>query len=260
MTIIFDLDGTLLDTITDLAVATNFALRNNKLNELDVDAYKLLVGNGVKVLAERATAKSWMLWTTEEREAYLALARSAADEDERYTEAMQVITYTEEYKDLRTVEVPQQLVDSVYSDFMEYYAQHSTDETKPYDGIVELLDELKTRGHQLAVLSNKADPLTQAVVKFYFKPGVFDAVTGMRDDVLPKPNPSGALKLSKLLGVDPVDVFYIGDTMTDMKTAVDAGMKPVGVTWGFRSEQELLDHGAKWIIDQPRELIDVIGN
>lgn len=258
MTIIFDLDGTLLDTLDDLANAANFALKNNKLSELDVDAYKLMVGNGVKLTAERATAKSWLLWSDDERAMYMELAKSAADEHVSYTEEIELVRFTEAYQDEREAMVPRQLLDSVYSDFMEYYAQHSTDETKPYDGIEALLDSLKAAGHQTAVLSNKADPLTQAVATFYFKPGIFTAVVGMRDDVPAKPNPIGALKLAEMMSANPADIYYVGDTMTDMKTAVSAGMKAVGVTWGFRSKQELLDHGAKWIINEPLELLNLI--
>lgn len=260
MTIIFDLDGTLLDTIRDLMQATNHALEKNHLAPLDVEAYKLLVGNGVRSLAERATAKSWLLWSSEQQAEYMKLAVQAGQTDERYTELMQTVSYTEKYKDVREVEVPKSLVEAVYADFMSYYSQHSTDETQPYEGIVELLEELKARGHQLAVLSNKADPLTQAVVKFYFKPAVFDAVRGMKEGIPAKPDPTGAILLAEELGVEADSVFYVGDTMTDMKTAVSAGMKAVGVTWGFRLEQELLDYGAQWIIDHPAELIDVIGN
>lgn len=254
MTFLFDLDGTLLNTLTDLTNAVNFALKRNRLSTLEENEMRLLVGNGVSVLCERAAAITWHRLSLSEQQAYLELAESASREDSRYREDLLSVTYAVRYKEEQTVLVPLQLTDAVTGDFLEYYAQHSMDQTAPYPGIIEMLTGFQAAGHKLAVISNKADPLTRDVVNHYFSEIDFDQVLGMRSDLSPKPDPAGALQIAGQLEVKPEDVFFVGDSMTDMKTAVNAGMHPIGVSWGFRSVEELLDNGAKTIVHSPEEL------
>ncbi len=258
MCIIFDLDGTLLNTLTDLAIAVNFALRSNRLPELPEESMKLLVGNGVRLLSDRAVAIAWKKWSGEQREHYLKLAASAAGENEAYTSELITVEYATAYKETSSAEIPLELADAVYADFMEYYAQHSMDETRPYPGIMELLQALKHKGKKLAVMSNKADEMTRRIVRHYFGNEQFEAVLGMRDDIKPKPDPAGALYLAGKLDVKPEEIFFVGDAMTDMRTAVAAGMTAIGVSWGFRSVEELLDNGAAVIVDKPSELEDIL--
>lgn len=258
MCIIFDLDGTLLNTLTDLAIAVNFALKSNRLPELPEESMKLLVGNGVRPLTDRAVAIAWQQWNTEQQEHYLMLTVAAASEDETFTEELITVEYATAYKQIAAAKIPLQLADAVFADFKEYYAQHSMDETKAYPGIMELLHALKNNGRNLAVMSNKADTMTQAIVKHYFGDNLFSAVLGMREDLAPKPDPAGALYLADKLEVKPGEVIFVGDAMTDMRTAVSAGMTAIGVSWGFRSVEELLDNGAARIIDRPADLEELL--
>ena len=258
MCVIFDLDGTLLDTISDLAIAVNFALRTNRLPELPEDTMKLMVGNGVRPLCDRATAMAWNAWTMEQRALYLELSESAANETEDYTAEQLDVTYNTAYQVTETATIPLQLANAVFADFSEYYREHSLDVTKPYAGIMDLLDELKGRGVRMAVLSNKADHLSQEIVKHFFGDTYFEFVLGMRSDLAAKPDPAGALYLAKQFGEKPEDLLFVGDSMTDMRTAVSAGMTAIGASWGFRSIEELLDNGAMHIIDLPAELLALV--
>lgn len=135
------------------------------------------------------------------------------------------------------------------------YEKHWNVTTRPYDGIVEMLAELRRRGLTLGVLSNKPHAMTVRCIESYF-PGVpFPALLGQRDEVAKKPDPAGAYEAARLMGVAPDRVLYVGDTGTDMQTACAAGMFALGVTWGFRPEQELLDNGAQALAHHPRDII-----
>lgn len=258
MSVIFDLDGTLLNTLTDLAIAVNFALTSNHLSELPEESMKLLVGNGVRPLTDRATAIAWERLTSEMQDQYLAPATSAAEADGRNPAEMITVEYSIAYKKTAAATIPGQLADAVFNKFMEYYAQHSMDETRPYQGIMDLLHKLKKDGVKLAVMSNKADAMTQVIVKNYFGEDIFSAVLGMREDIAPKPDPAGALYLADLLEDKPEDILFVGDALTDMQTAVSAGMTAIGVSWGFRSVEELLDNGADRIVHSPAELEELL--
>ncbi len=245
MSIIFDLDGTLLNTLTDLAVSVNVALKKHGLATLEEEQYKLLVGNGVRVLTDRAVALS----LANSKPAHLDLDENLPTMDVEYSLA---------YKDIKEASIPVALADLVYSDFMDYYAQHSIDYTKPYPGIMELLETLKNNKLTLAVMSNKAEHLTIELVKRYFGNTTFTHILGMREDILPKPNPDGALYLASKLGQKPEDILFVGDAMTDMQAAVAANMTAIGVAWGFRSKEELLDHGASHIVDTAEALASYV--
>lgn len=136
----------------------------------------------------------------------------------------------------------------------ELYDRNWANKTRPYPGIPELLAELRKRDLRLAVFSNKPDAFTQVMAKHFF-PGDFDYIAGAKDDVPIKPDPTGALAIAKHLGVPAEAFIYLGDTNTDMRTGLAAGMFTVGVTWGFRPVTELREAGAQAIIDRPDEVL-----
>jgi len=206
---IFDLDGTLLDTIDDLTDSMNWALAQQGLPPHSPDACKYFVGDGVEVFARRA------------------LGERADDK----------------------------LVASVVAVYRRRYADHWADRTRPYPGIAELLAGLDRRGLKKAVFSNKPDDTTRLTVATLLKDFRFDIVRGARADVPLKPDPAGALALAADLGAAPSRVLYLGDTNTDMQTALAAGMYPLGALWGFRPAEELTASGAKALIAQPMELL-----
>ena len=149
------------------------------------------------------------------------------------------------------------LLDRAVAEFRRHYGAHLFDRTAPYPGIVALLDGLATRNIPVAVLSNKMDQATRAIVDRFF-PGRFAAVVGERDGVPRKPDPTAALALAARLGVPPARCFLVGDGAADMEAAVRAGMMPIGVTWGFRGAEELREHGASAIIDRPDDVLGIL--
>ncbi|MCD4824445.1 MAG: HAD family hydrolase [Phycisphaerae bacterium] len=207
--VLFDLDGTLLDTLDDLADAVNAALAGQGLPTHPVEAYKIFVGNGAVTLVTRTLP-----------------------EDQR----------TEEN------------IAACYKEFQAEYQKRWDAKTQPYEGIADMLTALTARGLKLTVLSNKPHDFTQLCVKRYFGDTPFEIVQGVADDCLPKPDPAGAKAVAAKLDISPEEFLYVGDTNTDMQTANAAGMYAVGVTWGFRSAEELTEHGAKTLIDHPSEL------
>jgi phosphoglycolate phosphatase len=209
--VIFDLDGTLADTLGDIAEAMNRALAAHDLPTLEPDAYRTLVGEGVERLVERA------------------LPRDRPD-----------------------------LVGPVLDDLKRYYTEHMLDRTTAYPGIPELLDRLTERQIPMAVVSNKPEPATRWMVERMFDRWNFAAVVGGTDGVPLKPDPTAVLKIAGDLGVKPSTCVYLGDTMTDMQTAVAAGMYPVGALWGFRDRDELLAHGAKTLVEEPLDLLALL--
>lgn len=212
--VIFDLDGTLLDTIDDLADAGNHVLSVLGFAQHETDAYKEMVGNGVPKLVERFLPSS---------------ARGGSIQQM----ALQM--------------------------FMNHYAAHSADKTKPYDGIPELLRLLGDEGVTLAVLSNKEHAITLQVIDRYF-PGVFHVVAGHVLGTPTKPDPAGALQICTAMGVQPQNVLYVGDSAVDMQTARNAGMTACGVLWGYRSQQELEQSGAHFIATTPKGLSKLVLN
>ena len=211
--VIFDLDGTLLNTITDLANATNFALKKLNFPTHPEDAYKIFVGNGIDKLFLRALPEQYK---------------------------------TPEY------------VKKVREIFVPYYNEHNKDFTAPYNGIIDVLKNLKKNNIKIAVASNKYHEATLEVVKSYFQEIEFDVVFGHREGYLPKPDATIVLDILKICNItDKKDVLYIGDTSVDMNTAKNAEIDAVGVTWGFRSEEELKSCHPKYIIHQPEEILKI---
>lgn len=216
--VIFDLDGTLLDTLGDLASATAFALTEIGLPAISVDRVRDFVGNGVGKLIERAIAFA----STGEVDKSKDYAH-----DERYTLCLKRFT--------------------------EYYDAHNTDTTALYDGVEQALDALKAKGVKLAVNTNKYDGAAQALKARYF-PQV-DFAVGASDRVRSKPFPDGAELALSALGVDKAHAVYVGDSETDIATAKNAGLPVVAVSWGFRDRAVLEKLLPDLIIDKPSQLL-----
>jgi phosphoglycolate phosphatase len=208
--VLFDLDGTLLNTLQDVGEAVNYGLAALHYPQHPIPAYKTFIGEGRDVLVRRALPA--------------------------------------EHRDDAT---SQQLLDLVNA----YYAVHWADNTAPYPGIPKLLDDLTAKSIKITVLSNKADDLTNLCVTKLLSRWRFALVAGSRPNVPNKPDPAGTLLLARQAGIPPEQFLYLGDSDIDMKTAVGAGMYPLGAGWGFRTEKELLDAGAKAVIKQPGELL-----
>ncbi|MDR1742470.1 MAG: HAD family hydrolase [Dysgonamonadaceae bacterium] len=206
---IFDLDGTLVNSLEDLADAMNSVLARQGFPVHPISAYRYFVGRGIRNLV------------------YNALPESSRNEEN---------------------------IAECYRLMMGAYSLNYLVKTRPYDGIIDLIDELKRRGVKLGVLSNKADEFTKNIVQTLL-PDCFDEVLGFTTESLKKPNPAAALQISGSFGVDPEDVLYIGDSGVDMQTAQNAGMYGVGVLWGFRTEDELVSNGAKTILAHPLDLM-----
>ena len=208
--VLFDLDGTLLDTLKDLADATNAALAELGLPGHPLEAYKQFVGDGLENLVRRAMRQEPL------DEALLA----------------------------RGIELTR-----------HEYAGRWAEKTRPYPGIPDLLDGLGRRGIPMAVFSNKPDEFTRLCVTRLLAGWHFLAVQGATPELPRKPDPRGALAIAARMGVAPREVLYLGDTNTDMQTAVAAGMFPVGALWGFRTADELLAAGAAALAKTPTDVL-----
>ncbi len=208
-TYIFDLDGTLLSTLGDLAASCNYALRTNGLPERTIDEVRQFVGNGVKKLMERAIP-------------------GGLDNDK---------------------------FDKTYADFRQHYMQHNLDTTKPYDGVMEMLEELRKRGKKVAVVSNKFYAATQELCRYFFGDLVPVAI-GEREDIRKKPAPDTVLEAMRQLGVTAERAVYIGDSDVDIDTARNSGMPCISVLWGFRDKEFLLEHGATTLVSTPEEILE----
>jgi phosphoglycolate phosphatase len=211
--IVFDLDGTLLDTLEDIAISANFALVSLGLQPQKHEKYRYFVGEGVFKLFENIFASH-----------------------------------------PQTPELIQQAVTL----FETHYTKQFNQNTKLYEGVSKMLSFLQKRNFKMAILSNKPDSFTKMCAIKYLRQWKFDVVFGAREGVPRKPHPRGALEISELLHVTPNDCYYLGDTMIDMKTANSAGMIAIGALWGFREENELREHGAKYLVQTPSEVIKLL--
>lgn len=213
--VMFDLDGTLLDTLADIADAGNHAMAAMGREPYPVSRYRHLAGQGVRSLVVDALGE-----------------QGPFDDDDV----------------ARGIEL-----------FRAYYADHKYDQTGPYPRVMELLDTLIARGMTLAILSNKPDDATREVVDRLLGAASFQVIRGHCEPAPLKPDPQAALAIAEGLGIAPQQWLFVGDTKVDMETAVRSGMWPVGVTWGFRDEDELRANGARTIIHQPMELMQRLG-
>jgi len=208
--VLFDLDGTLLDTLADLAASANRSLAALGLPTHPESAYRCFVGDGLQTLVERILPEG------ERQEA---------------------------------------MIDKVAAAFLEDYAEHWRDKTRPYPGVEEMLSLLEQQGLRLAVLSNKPESFTRLCVRELLAGHDFFPVFGQKEGRPKKPDPAGALEVARELDLDPAAFLYLGDTATDMRTALAAGMTPVGALWGFRTREELLESGARHLLSRPTELV-----
>ena len=208
-TYIFDLDGTLLDTLQDLAASVNYALRQHAMPEHSIDDIRRFVGNGVRKLMERAVPDG----------------------------------------------AQNPLFESAFATFRQYYMQHSLDTTRPYDGIPEMLDELKRRGCLIAVVSNKMMAATQELIAHFF-PQIEVAIGEHEaEGIRKKPAPDTVREALRQLGVTTKNAVYVGDSDVDIETAYNSGLPCISVLWGFRDQDFLLSHGATTLISRPEELL-----
>ena len=210
--IIFDLDGTLLDTIQDLGDSVNEVLAARGLPQHHYDDFCYFVGDGMEMLIRRALPKG-----SEEK-----------------------------------------LVGEVLQEYREAYQRNWAKKSKPYEGIVELLENLKAEGVRLAVLSNKPDNFTQLCVAKLLPAGLFEKIYGQREGVPQKPDPGAAIAIARDLEVPVEHTMFVGDTDVDIRTGVGAGMVAVGVLWGFRGEEELRAAGASHIVANPKEILEIL--
>ena len=211
--IVFDLDGTLLNSLEDLADSANWVLEQHGFPIHPVDAYRYFVGDGVRKLIERILPQ-------EER-----------------TEAR---------------------IEQCRQEFVAYYKVHMEDKTSVYEGITELLTELKNRGLKIAVATNKVHVAVAPLMAKYFPNIRFDSMIGQREGIPVKPAPQIMYDILKETGCQSSDTLHIGDTATDMQLAQNAGVTPVGVLWGYRPLEELQEAGAKFIISRPEELLGLV--
>jgi len=209
--VIFDLDGTLLDSIEDLSDSMNAVLKDAGYPIHEIQSYKYFVGNGMEKLVFNALPQEYR----------------CEDTIKKLTEKMN-----------------------------QEYDKRWNVKTHPYDGIAELLDALITKNIDMAVLSNKPDKFTKIIVKELLSNWKFHVVYGERKFVPKKPDPTGAIEIAHTLGLKPREIIYLGDTNTDMQTAISAGMYAVGALWGFREKDELVSSGAKAVIQKPLELLN----
>ncbi|MDE5713073.1 MAG: HAD family hydrolase [Muribaculaceae bacterium] len=210
---IFDLDGTLLNTIYDLGEACNYALRKMGFNQHPIPAYHFMVGNGVRKLIERAQP----------------------DADEK-------------------------TIDELLSIFREYYDLHCMDDTRPYPGIPELLQELIEKNVAIAVASNKYQNAVTRIVEHYFPDVPFVSIQGQLDGRPSKPDPSIIFSILAEHPTPKTDVLYIGDSGVDMETARRACVESIGVSWGFRPVSELRQAYADNIVSAPSEILKFLSD
>lgn len=209
--VVFDLDGTLLDTLGDLRDSVNFVLRKNSLPVRSTEEIRDFVGNGIRLLVERSVPGN----------------------------------------------TPIEIVDKCFDDFKEHYKTHSAVLTKAYDGIIDLMKVLKSKGIKIAVVSNKADFAVKTLMEDYFS-GLYDCAYGERAGVEKKPAPDGVFGAMNEIKARKESTIYIGDSEVDIETAKNAGLPCVSVTWGFRDKKVLENLCPEYIVDSPSDILNII--
>lgn len=211
--VIFDLDGTLINTIADLARSTNYALEACGFPVHKEDEYRFFVGNGIRTLFKRALPPE---------------ARTEAN------------------------------ILRIRDFFLSHYNRHHADKSRPYPGIPELLKQLQEEGYKMAVASNKYQLGTEQIVSSLL-PGIgFEAVLGQREGVAVKPDPTIIHEILQITGIRKEETLYVGDSGVDMLTARNAGVTACGVTWGFRTQDELEEYSPQFIIHRPEEIHPIL--
>lgn len=211
---IFDLDGTVLDTVESIAHYGNFALETHGVETIPSGEYKFLAGNGIANLIKN------------------------------------MLNFRNVYSD--------ELYEKVFRTYDDAYNANVSYKSKIFDGLKEVLDQIKALGVKLAIVSNKPDFAARTVVKEIYGEDYFSFVTGQVKGGALKPDPKVVLSVLEKFGVQKEECIYVGDTSTDMKTGKNADLYTVGVLWGFRGEKELRDNGADIIIDKPAQLLETV--
>ena len=211
---IFDLDGTLLDTLADIGNTANDVLTDRGHPTHDLDAYRHFIGDGVATLFTRILPEG--------------------------------------------VPTPELIADCV-SEFGVTYGRRWNENSQLYPGIEELLKELVRREIPIAILSNKPHDFVGVCVAEFLPAWPFDPILGQREGIPRKPDPAGVLEVCEALGVSPGECIYVGDSSVDMLTAKNSGALAVGVAWGFRPVEELVEYGAAHILDTPSHLLELFG-
>lgn len=213
-TVIFDLDGTLLNTLNDLAASTNYALRQSGMPERTIEEVRRFVGNGVRKLIERAVPEG---------------------EDNP-------------------------LFEETFATFKRHYMEHNMDTTCPYEGVGEMLRQLRQQGKRLAVVSNKFCTATEELVAHFF-PEIEVAIgENEAGGIKKKPAPDTVMEALRRLGVDKTGAVYVGDSDVDLMTARNSGLPCISVLWGFRDKEFLLQYGATTFIEKPEEMSSVVNS
>lgn len=210
--VIFDLDGTLINSLEDLADSVNEALVSRGYPQHHVNDYRMMVGNGARMLIKRA------------------LPINSADA----------------------------IIDEVLAEYKKIYEKKFLCKTRPYPGILSMLEELKQRNVKIAVCSNKHNEAVGSMIDALFPAATFQYAWGEQAGLPRKPAPDAVLKLAELMQVKPAETVYVGDSAVDMQTGLKAGMLTVGVLWGFRGRQELKDNGANVLLTEPKEFCEKI--
>lgn len=208
---IFDMDGTILDTLEDLKISINYALSQNGFPERTLEEVRKFVGNGSQKLVERSVPKG----TSEEKQ------------------------------------------QEVLASFDEYYEKHCAVNTRPYKGVVNAIIELRAVDIKTAVVSNKPNYGVQSLCRKYFK-GLFDYKVGMRKGMRKKPDPDAVMKVLEHFQIAKEDAIFIGDSDVDVQTAKNAGLRCIGVTWGFRDRKVLEKAGADIIADDVEDVLSEV--
>lgn len=219
---VFDLDGTLIDSYKTIGSLFNKVLDDNNLEVLDLELYKYLLGDGAKVLVEKG------------------LKRSLEIKGEYVSK--------EEFN---------RILEKIYPEYMDLYNNFDDNITKPYDCIKSTLNILKGWKKKIAICTNKPQPATDIIVDKIFGKDYFDMVVGMTDERVRKPDKSMLVSIMENLDIDKSRVAYFGDTSVDIRTGKNAEVVTVGVTWGFREKEELMEFGADRIINRPMDILRV---
>lgn len=210
-TIIFDLDGTLLNTLEDLQISTNYALDKFSYPSLSIENVRNFVGNGVAKLIERAIPHGI--------------------DDPNFDKCLEI--------------------------FKQHYSQNMLNHTSPYPGIVDMLQQLQNEGYKIGVVSNKFDTAVKELCRLYFK-NLIPSAIGESETIRKKPNSDGVLKAIKELNSTIDTSIYTGDSDVDILTAHNAGLKCIGVTWGFRDLNLLQKTGADYIANKPEDILEIL--